>query len=117
MKPEENKKYWNPVMETLPRERLMEIETENASGRLFDGRKKILAFIRRNFMGLNLRNIRTFEDIAKVPMTEKDELRSAQEGKEPYLYGDLLAVPPEKIICFSSNLRDDRKARLLSRYL
>jgi phenylacetate-CoA ligase len=40
------------------------------------------------------------EDVAKVPVTEKDELRAAQEGKEPYLYGDLLAVPPERLSIF-----------------
>jgi len=33
-------------------------------------------------------------------MTEKDELRAAQEGKEPYLYGDLLAVAPDRLSIF-----------------
>jgi len=99
MEMEKNNKYWNPIIETLPRERLMEIELRRFRETL-RWAKEDSPFYRKKLHGIAPEDIRTFEDIAKVPMTEKDELRAAQEGKEPYLYGDLLAVPPERLSVF-----------------
>jgi phenylacetate-CoA ligase len=95
----ENDKYWNPVTETLPREKLMEIELKRFRETL-RWAKESSPFYRKKLHGIEPEDIRTFEDIAKVPMTEKDELREAQEGKEPYLYGDLLTVSPERLSVF-----------------
>jgi len=39
-------------------------------------------------------------DIQRVPKVEKSLLREAQEDKEPHPYGDLLAVPPERVTTF-----------------
>jgi len=100
MKPtEKNKKYWNPIIETLPRERLVEIELTRFR-ELLRWAKDRSPFYKRKLHGIEPEDIQTLEDLAKVPMTEKDELRAAQEGKEPYLYGDLLAVPPETLSVF-----------------
>jgi phenylacetate-CoA ligase len=96
---EENRRYWNPIIETLLRERLMEIELKRFRETL-RWAKEGSPFYRRKLQGIEPQDIRTFEDIAKVPMTEKDELREAQEGKGIPLYGDLLAVPPERISIF-----------------
>jgi phenylacetate-CoA ligase len=96
---EKNKKYWNPIIETLPRERLVEIELKRFR-ELLRWAKDQSPFYKRKLHGIEPEDIRTMEDVAKVPVTEKDELRAAQEGKEPYLYGDLLAVPPEKLSIF-----------------
>jgi len=95
----ENNKYWNPVIETLPRERLMEVELKRFREAL-RWAKEDSPFYKRKLRGIEPEDIRTFEDIAKVPMTEKDELRAAQEGKEPFPYGDLLAVRPERLSIF-----------------
>ena len=95
----ETKKYWNPIIETLPRERLAEIELKRFR-ELLRWAKENSPFYKRKLRGIEPEDIRTMEDVAKVPMTEKDELRAAQEGKEPYLYGDLLAVPPERLSVF-----------------
>ena len=81
MKPAEPQKYWNPVIETLPRERLMEIELKRFREAL-RWAKEDSPFYRKKLHGIEPEDIRTFEDISKVPMTEKDELRAAQEGKE-----------------------------------
>lgn len=96
---EENKKYWNPVIETLPRERLMEIELKRFRETL-RWAKEGSPFYRKKLHGIEPEDIRTLEDIGRIPMTEKDELREAQEGKGFSLYGDLLAVPPEKLSVF-----------------
>jgi phenylacetate-CoA ligase len=98
MKPAENK-YWNPIIETLPQERLKEIELKRFR-ELLRWAKDNSPFYGRKLRGIEPEDIRTMDDVAKVPVTEKDELRAAQEGKEPYLYGDLLAVAPDRLSIF-----------------
>ena len=87
------------MIETLPRERLQQIELKRFRELLRWG-KDNSPFYGRKLRGIEPEDIRTMEDVAKVPMTEKDELRAAQEGKEPYLYGDLLAVAPDRLSIF-----------------
>jgi phenylacetate-CoA ligase len=99
MRPAETKKYWNPIIETLPREKLEEIELKRFR-ELLRWAKDQSPFYGKKLHGIDPEDIRSMEDVAKVPMTEKDELRAAQEGKEPYLYGDLLAVPSERLSIF-----------------
>jgi phenylacetate-CoA ligase len=96
---EGNKRYWNPVIETLPRERLLEIELKRFR-EVLRWAKETSPFYRKKLRGIEPEDIRTLEDVSKVPITEKEELREAQEGKEPYPYGDLLAVPPERLSIF-----------------
>jgi len=96
---EKNNKYWNPMIETLPRERLQQIELKRFRELLRWG-KDNSPFYGRKLRGIEPEDIRTMEDVAKVPVTEKDELRAAQEGKELYLYGDLLAVAPDRLSIF-----------------
>ena len=96
---EENKKYWNPIIETLTRERFLEIELKRFR-EVLQWAKESSPFYKKKLHGIEPNDIRTFEDVAKVPMTEKDELREAQEGREFSLYADLLAVPPEKLSVF-----------------
>jgi phenylacetate-CoA ligase len=93
------REYWNPLIETLSREKLIQIELKRFR-ELLQWAKENSPFYRRKLQGINPQDIRSLEDLAKVPMTEKDELRAAQEGKEPFLYGELLAVPPESLSAF-----------------
>jgi phenylacetate-CoA ligase len=95
MKPEEQ--YWNPVMETLPLEKLQQFQLKKF--------KNILKWAYQNSpfyrdlyqkAGLEPGDIKTFDDIKKVPKTEKSQLRGAQ-GKEPYPYGSILSVPLEQV--------------------
>jgi phenylacetate-CoA ligase len=95
MRPEEQ--YWNPVLETLPREKLQQFQLAKF--------KKILKWSYQNSpfyqrlykdAGLEPGDVKTFDDIGKVPKTEKSMLREAQ-GKEPYPYGSILSVPLEQV--------------------
>jgi phenylacetate-CoA ligase len=95
----ETREYWNPLIETLPREKLIQIEIKRFR-ELLGWAKENSPFYRRKLQGIDPQDIKSLEDVAKVPMTEKDELRVAQEGKEPFLYGELLAVPPENLSAF-----------------
>jgi phenylacetate-CoA ligase len=95
MKPVEQ--YWNPVLETLPLEKLKQLQLKKF--------KKILKWAYENSpfyqrlykeAGLEPGDIKTFDDISKVPKTEKSMLREAQ-GREPYPYGSILSVPLEQV--------------------
>jgi phenylacetate-CoA ligase len=100
MAPMEGKeRYWNPFIETMPRERLSEIELKRFR-EVLRWAKETSPFYRKKLHGIEPEDIRTLEDVSNVPITEKEELREAQEGKEPYPYGDLLAVPPERLSVF-----------------
>ncbi|MDP6501903.1 MAG: hypothetical protein QF369_05310, partial [Dehalococcoidales bacterium] len=46
--------------------------------------------------GIEPANIKTIEDIARVPKVEKSMMRAIQ-GKDPYPYGEMLAVPLEQV--------------------
>ncbi len=92
-------KYWNPLIETMPREKLVQIELKRFREELRWAKETSL-FYRKKLHGIEPEDILTLEDIARVPMTEKDELREAQQAKEVFLYGDLLSVSPEKLSVF-----------------
>jgi hypothetical protein len=63
---EKNNKYWNPIIETLPRERLMEIELKRFRETL-RWAKESSPFYRQKLHGIEPEDIRTLEDVAKVP--------------------------------------------------
>jgi len=95
MKPDEQ--YWNPILETLPRQKLQQFHLKKF--------KQILAwayenspFYRRLYKeaGLEPGDIKTLDDVRKVPKTEKSMLREAQR-REPYPYGTILSVPLEQV--------------------
>ncbi|MBN1106892.1 MAG: AMP-binding protein [Deltaproteobacteria bacterium] len=91
--------YWNPLIETLPREKLIQIELKRFR-ELLQWAKESSPFYRKKLREIDPQDIRSLEDVAKVPMTEKDELRVAQEVTEPFLYGELLAVSPGSLSTF-----------------
>jgi phenylacetate-CoA ligase len=89
--------YWNPVLETLPLEKLKQLQLKKF--------KKILKWAYENSpfyqhlyneAGLEPGDIKTLDDISKVPKTEKSMLREAQ-GRKPYPYGSILSLPLEQV--------------------
>lgn len=95
MKPEEQ--YWNPVLETLPREKLRQLQLKKFKN-ILKWAYENSPFYRSlyNEAGLEPGDIKTLDDISKVPKTEKSMLREAQ-GREPYPYGSILSVPLEQV--------------------
>jgi phenylacetate-CoA ligase len=89
--------YWNPVLETLPREKLQQFQLEKFK-QILKWAYENSPFYRRLYKeaGLEPGDIETFDDISKVPKTEKSMLREAQ-GVEPYPYGTILSVPLEQV--------------------
>jgi len=93
-------KYWNPILETMPQEKLRALQLKKF--------KKIVqwAYDHSKFhrqlyaeAGMEPGDIKTFEDIAKVPEVEKAMMRDIQR-KDPFPYGDALCVPLERVTEF-----------------
>ena len=92
--------YWNPYLETLPRERLRELQ--------FRKFKRILAwayerspFYRRLYKaaGLEPGDVKTWADVPRVPKIEKSMLQAAQ-AEPPFPYGSRLTLPIEEVVEF-----------------
>jgi phenylacetate-CoA ligase len=92
--------YWNPLLERLPRERLRELQLKKFQ-RLFRWAYRHSKFYRTLYRqaGVEPGDIRSFEDIGRLPKAEKAMMRTAQ-GKEPYPYGDALCLPLEAVTEF-----------------
>ncbi len=93
-------RYWNPILETMPQERLRALQLKKFK-RILQWAYEHSKFHRRLYTeaGLEPGDIKTFEDIAKVPKVEKAMMRDIQR-KDPFPYGDALCVPLEKVTEF-----------------
>ena len=92
--------YWNPVLETMPVEKLRELQLVKFKRILkwaYD-RSKLYRKI-YDTAGFTPEDVRTWDDIRKVPMLEKESYRKAQ-FKEPWPYGDSLCVPLEEVTVY-----------------
>ncbi|MBL7213897.1 MAG: phenylacetate--CoA ligase family protein [Desulfobacteraceae bacterium] len=93
-------RYWNPALEILPREALRNLQLKKFREIFrwaFDQSKFHRALYEK--AGLTPDDIRTFEDIKRVPTVEKAMMRDIQR-KEPFPYGDALCVPIEEVTEF-----------------
>lgn len=92
--------YWNPLLETMDLERLRVLQLKKFQGLIrwaYDHSPFYQNLYRE--AGLIPEDIRTFEDIHKVPITDKGMLREIQQ-REPFPYGDILCVPLEDVTEF-----------------
>jgi phenylacetate-CoA ligase len=89
--------YWNPVLETLPREKLEQLQLKKFQ-EIFRWAYEHSKFYHQLYSdaGIEPGDIRTFDDIRRVPKIEKAMMRDIQ-GKEPYPYGDILCVPLNEV--------------------
>jgi phenylacetate-CoA ligase len=89
--------YWNPILETLPREKLRDRQVRkfrHIMGWAYEHSKFHRQFYKK--AGIEPGDIKTMEDIAHVPKVEKSMMRDIQK-KDPYPYGDMLCVPLERV--------------------
>lgn len=89
--------YWNPLLETLPPEKLKALQLQKFK-RIVNWGYHHSPLYRHLYdaAGLVPEDIQTWQDVAKVPMLEKEHYRTAQ-AKEPWPYGDALCVPLEQV--------------------
>jgi phenylacetate-CoA ligase len=92
--------YWNPVLETMPRENLQKLQLKKFK-EIFAWAYERSKFYRKLYRdaGIEPGDIKTFDDIRKVPKIEKAMLRGAQ-GKDPFPYGDILCVPLNQVTAY-----------------
>ncbi len=92
--------YWNPIMETLPRESLRALQVKKFR-RIFEWAYTNSPFYRKLYKdaGIEPGDIKTYEDIKKVPKTDKGMLREVQKSP-PFPYGNMLAVPLSEVTAF-----------------
>jgi phenylacetate-CoA ligase len=93
-------RYWNPVLETLPRAKLEQLKLLKF--------KRAVSHVYANspFYRIKLDrakikpdDIKTLSDIQKIPRTDKNELREAQQT-DPFPYGTLLSVPIDDVTAY-----------------
>jgi len=92
-----NQEYWNPVLETLGMDQIRQLQL-NKFKRIFKWTYDHSKFHRRLYDGAGItpHDIRTLQDISKVPKVEKSMMRDIQK-KDPFPYGDTLCVPLEQV--------------------
>lgn len=93
-------RYWNPVVETLPQEKLRDLQLKKFKS-IFKWAYDHSRFHRSLYdqAGITPSDIQKFEDIRKVPKVEKSMMRGVQ-CKDPFPYGDALCVPLEEVSNF-----------------
>jgi len=93
-------KYWNPVLETLPEEKLRKLQVKKFR-RIFQWAYDHSKFHRSLYdqAGIKPEDIRSLEDIKHVPKVEKSMMRDIQR-KDPFPYGDALCVPLDEVTEF-----------------
>ncbi len=82
----EESKYWNPYIETMPREKLDEFHLRRLRSLLHHAYSNS-KFYRRRFdeAGIKPEDIKTLEDFKrKVPLTDKSDFIQLQEEQPPY---------------------------------
>ncbi len=73
---------WNPIIETLPFEMLQKLQLARFK-KIFVHAYEHSPFYRKKYqdVGIRVDDIQTMDDIRKVPIITKDDLREAQTGK------------------------------------
>ncbi len=90
-------RIWNKPAETMPREDLEQLQVERLQATLNRVYRNV-TFYRNRFdeLGISPSDIRSREDLAKIPFTTKDELR------ENYPYG-MFALPLREVVRIHSS--------------
>lgn len=91
--------YWNPFIETLPQEKLHEIQLKHFREYL-QYAKDHAAFYRNRYQSIDPRSISSRRDIRQLPLIDKEALRLAQDGLEPFPFGEMLGIPLEEVSAF-----------------
>jgi len=92
--------FWNPILETLPRGKLQKLQFLKFK-RIFKWTYDNSKFHRTLYKshGIEPCDIRSLNDIKKIPKIEKSMMRDIQ-NKDPFPYGDALCVPIEEVSTF-----------------
>lgn len=89
--------FWNEPVETMPREKIKELQFRRFK-EAFTWAYEKSGMYRALYdeAGVTPADIKTWDDIQKVPLAEKEHYRSAQ-AQDPWPYGKSLCVPIEEV--------------------
>jgi len=98
----EYRKYWDEELETMPREKLKELQLQLLK-RTVELAYNNSPYYKETFdlAGLKPSDLQTLEDLKKFPFMNKITLRERQQMKPPF--GDIVAVPEEDIVYISTS--------------
>src|SRR4030042_2074205 len=96
---EDTRKYWNPFLETMSEEKLLEIELKNFRKHLAYAKEHSPLF-KEKYHDINPEDIRSKEDLKNLPLTDKEDLRKAQAETGWNIYGKLLGVDLSEVSDF-----------------
>ena len=94
-----NADFWNPFTEMLPRDQIKQLQIKNFR-RILTYAKANCAFYKKLYQGIEPHLLQKMDDIRRLPLVEKEALRKAQEGREPFLFGEMLGVAPNDVSLF-----------------
>jgi len=96
----EEQMYWNPLLETLPAEKIRQLQLKKFK-KIFTWAYKNSRFHRDLYQKARIKpgDIQTFEEITQIPSVDKSMMRNFQ-GKNPFPYGEALCVPLEEVTAF-----------------
>ncbi|OGO40518.1 MAG: phenylacetate--CoA ligase [Chloroflexi bacterium RBG_16_57_8] len=96
------REYWNPILETASPEKLHELQLRKFR-EIVQWAYERSAFHHRLYheAGLEPGDIKTWDDIRRVPLVDKGMMRTIQgEGHEPFPYGEMLCVPRNQVTAY-----------------
>ena len=96
---DETRKYWNPFLETLAEEKLLEIELKNFRKHLTYAKEHSPLF-KEKYRDINPGDIKSKDDLRNLPLTDKEDLRKAQADTGWNIYGKLLGVDLSEVSDF-----------------
>jgi phenylacetate-CoA ligase len=93
-------KFWNPVLETLPPEKIKQLQL-NKFKKIFRWTYEHSKFHRQLYdnAGIQPDDIQSLDDIKRVPKVEKSMMQNIQR-KAPFPYGEALCVPLDEVTIF-----------------
>jgi phenylacetate-CoA ligase len=92
--------YWNPYLETLDRKATRDLQLTKFQ-RIVSWAYKQSPYYRKLYdqAGLKPEDVKTWDDVRRVPKVDKGMLKDAQE-EDPFPYGSRLCVPLEQVSNF-----------------
>lgn len=95
----QTKNYWNPYVETMSKEEMLGIELRRLRN-LVSYVKRNSDFYRNRYHDIDPEDIKTMEDVRKLPLIDKEDLRQSQEETKPFPFGTIAGVPTADVTCF-----------------
>jgi phenylacetate-CoA ligase len=91
--------FWNPYVETLSRDEILRVQLKSLR-RLISYVKLNSDFYRENYRDIEPEDIVTMDDVRKLPLIDKDDLRKSQDETKPFPFGTIPGVPTEDVTTF-----------------